>query len=426
MNPIRIFCMIVPLFVFQCVKDADKPLVTVSIDGIDCAVCHGTNNQLVMATGQHAQHGPSGAYGGSLCEDCHPDNRHGHTAIDGIAKMKDGLSLTATSVCNGCHGDRASFAKMYWKMPGGTWLYDGGFCESCHDGSSIVNGIAAPNVMAHYNASGHGHTGDFVQTRHGKTGPGYQCVICHDPAAPGHFTPGAGDSMLRIANGSSGLCLDCHNPNHKGAGQLGLEAFSKASKHSSSVTKHYDYNYECDVCHNPHGTANLAMVRETIDGRLGAGPLAIKYTDSTMFDPSYQDTSFNLVKVNGVCNACHAPGGETHSSTNHPGNHHWGQACWQCHSHLIGFDTTGIISFIAIDPNPAQLNVGASFQLAMSANSNLGIQTDVSASATWYSGKPTIVTVNAFGNLNGVSVGTAFVYARYSGLIDSTEVQVIP
>jgi len=414
----RLLFIFVVLALIRCVQDAPRPQVTLDVNATDCAVCHGTNNQYVMATGFHSLHGSTATFGGLACEDCHHDDRTTHSAIDSIVLMKDERPLATTIVCNNCHGSGAEKAKTYWKKPAGTWLHDGGFCESCHDGSSIVNAKAAQNVMAYYASKGHGNSKGYPQTLHGKNGPGYRCEICHDPNGPGHFNPSAGDSLLRINNKASALCLDCHSTGQNTIGKLGYLAFSKATIHSSKISKRFNYNYECKTCHDPHGTKNLAMIRETIDGGLGAGPEPVIFTDSTMF-------SGNSIKT-GACDACHAPGNNAHVNTGESGNHRYDRACWDCHFHSISFDTLGFLSYILIDQNPAELKVGSSIQLTVQAITNLGGAIDFSSRPVWSSSNPTIVTVNVLGNLNGITSGNAKVYVRYSGLIDSTAVLVDP
>jgi Bacterial Ig-like domain (group 2) len=425
MKTISIVATLALLLIAQCVQQSSTQ-VRVNVSGANCSVCHGADSAFVMASGLHQLHGTPAVYGGSGCDDCHPDNSVTHSVIDGIVKMKDSTTLTTTTVCNQCHGNGAARAKTYWKRPVGSWLSEGGFCESCHDGLSIVKSRPAPNAVARYVVSGHGNTTGYVQTRHGKPGPGYACVKCHDPAGPGHFDGVSGSQMLRIDNSGSGLCLDCHAVGQSVPGLLGVNAFSKATKHSSSVTGHYNYSYECDICHDPHGTTNLAMVRGSIDGGLGAGPVSFAFTDSTLFDPSYKDSLSNPVVVNGVCNACHAPGLPAHNNTAHPGNHYTGSACWSCHFHTVSFDTVGFLSYILIDPNPAELNVHGSLQLTVQGITNLNGTISFTSPPVWTSNNPSVVTVNALGNLNGISAGTATVYVRYSGFADSAAVQVDP
>jgi hypothetical protein len=280
--------------------------------------------------------------------------------------------------------------------------------------------------MARYIASGHGNSTGFVQTKHGKPGPGYGCMTCHDPSGTGHFDGVTGSQRLRIDNSASGLCLDCHAAGQTAPGLLGVNAFSKATKHSTSVTGHYSYNYECDACHDPHGTSNLAMVRTAIDGGLGAGPVSFTFTDSTTFDPSHKDALSNLIVVNGVCNVCHAPGRPPHNNTADSGNHYYGSACWSCHLHTVSFDTVGFLTYILIAPNPAQLNVHGSLQLTVQGITNLNGTIDFTTRPLWSSSNPAIATVNALGNLNGIAAGTAVVYSRYSGFVDSAVVQVNP
>jgi uncharacterized protein YjdB len=72
------------------------------------------------------------------------------------------------------------------------------------------------------------------------------------------------------------------------------------------------------------------------------------------------------------------------------------------------------------------LNVHASLQLTAQGITNLNGTIDFTSRPVWSSGDPAIVTVNSLGNLNGVSAGTATVYVRYSGFVDSVAVQVDP
>lgn len=172
-----------------------------------------------------------------------------HSTTD-FSKFKDALPLATTTVCNPCHSkggtngfdgvdDPVIGAKPNWepaayKAPTnpGDWpskLQDGkeNWCAGCHDnGTSVINGVSAPNVMGDnvffgYNVSGHG-----------RNPSGYvKCEACHDltmlhtDGNPRTYSAQANNykTGYRLAKGLTipkkniigspshyELCLDCH------------------------------------------------------------------------------------------------------------------------------------------------------------------------------------------------------------------------
>ena len=307
---------------------------------VKCGSCHDTGTfdttpETVISTGMHSKHVRKRDQGGLgfACNVCHTSSGS-EKHVNGSIDFSDGkTSLAETQVCQPCHGSGTDQAKAHWDESEGAWLREGGYCESCHDGSSTIAGKQAPAVTAHFTTSGHGNSGPFAGTEHGKNGPGYTCAVCHNPNSPNHINPAVHDYRLVIANDQSQLCNACHSP--AGPGQsFGADA-TDATIHGSSVTGRYSqipqYNYQCVVCHDPHGTSNLAMIRESIDGGLGAGPVPVSLKDDLKnLDPSADPD-------NGVCDVCHAQGGQPHPDTNHPGNHNHGIKCVLCHKHSKGF-----------------------------------------------------------------------------------------
>lgn len=112
--------------------------------------------------------------------------------------FKDGQPLATTTICNPCHSKGGAYdgvgnpiigAKPNWEdaiyeppaPPEYPWPYrlkagKENWCAGCHDnGSSIINGVPAPNVMGDnttygYNVSGHGRNPDNY----------IRCDDCHD------------------------------------------------------------------------------------------------------------------------------------------------------------------------------------------------------------------------------------------------------
>ncbi|MHB8173911.1 MAG: CxxxxCH/CxxCH domain c-type cytochrome [Nitrospirota bacterium] len=156
----------------------NKPVWTNAATGA-CGTCHATAPPGLLNHSVHltAAWGPKAA-----CEDCHPPNSSigrnvGH--VGGFVIFKDGKPLSTTTACNRCHGNGAATAKAYW---GNTTIRSkDSWCESCHDGSSIVNTAAgtggtdetAPNIV------GDGLTYGYDVTGHGMLPYAIQCTECH-------------------------------------------------------------------------------------------------------------------------------------------------------------------------------------------------------------------------------------------------------
>lgn len=306
--------------------------------------------------GSHAAHfdgirGP----GITECTVCHPDNEQTHTPRDGVVLFADGEDLAGTGVCNGCHGATAQ-SKPAW---GGSVA-----CLDCHNTSHPGNtrkdgtGLSAPAMDRYYSTSGHGvpTETEFAYTRNRGAGLG-NCLPCHEsyPTQGRHISGVLGDytrlasvpsDELAYTAATSELCLTCHRPGQDATGPLGLDAAAEAMVHSAGVSGNYGTlaeaahafpaygdldnwaahpGYGCETCHNPHGTANLAMIREAVEGRLGgesgASPVVLTATS-----PGWAQA-----EGNGICQACHRAGGPAHPDTAHPGNHNLDADCRSCH-----------------------------------------------------------------------------------------------
>jgi hypothetical protein len=90
----------------QCVNQPTTlPQIEMNVSGVNCSDCHGVDSAFVLATDLHNLHCNPTVYGGSGCDDCHPDDSKTHTAINGIVKMKDSTTFSTTIVCDPCHGN---------------------------------------------------------------------------------------------------------------------------------------------------------------------------------------------------------------------------------------------------------------------------------------------------------------------------------
>ena len=404
------------------------PVSGTADDGTTCIACHTSSEvrncrtchaDLISADSVHPH-----LAAGLECNSCHAGYSLADSSIGSATHLNGGRDLTLDSLgtCKPCHGTGADTARVYWNRGTGVWKNSPGFCESCHDGSSVINGRRAPNVMQFFAVSGHGHKGPYPENQHKKDGPGYSCLVCHDPALPGHLDNIKGDKLLRINNDTSGLCLDCHRVGQRGKGVLGDSAVSKAGRHSFRVTGNYSsvsqYNYECDVCHDPHGKSNMTMIKDSVDGGLGSGFVPVPFKDSAQFDLT--ETAFD-----GICDACHAPGLGPHNLTGKGANHNQGMACWQCHSHQISFDTLpSVIVSMAMTPRTAAMNIGGTIKFTAEGTNNYSKTIDLSRRATWTSSNTGIIMATDSGMVIARTNGQAVVTARYGAFVDSIRITV--
>ena len=360
-------------------------------DNPDCVSCHSHGQpggsfsaEASYGSESHDTHirGDKGPEIGA-CTDCHDG--------DNFSLFADSNSFTSTTVCDNCHSPGGAFdgvvmAKAAWEEG----VYEGNglslrlgkerWCATCHDDVPATSeqdgtGILAPNKTGDsttfgYYVTGHGATGAYNATIHGQNGPGYACTVCHD-ASSTHIT-GVPEDSLRLKEVAddeldytldvSEVCLDCHVVGQQSqTGTLGYDATAEATVHSGAVSGRYntaskaetgfpaygdeadyewDPGYQCEDCHEVHGTQKLAMVLPDIDGYVGGinnpvsvAGLEVTDTDLTDLDPS-------TASDDGLCDVCHTDGGSAHPDTNHASNHHQGEtgdSCMACHTHRATF-----------------------------------------------------------------------------------------
>jgi predicted CxxxxCH...CXXCH cytochrome family protein len=365
-----------------------------------CGTCHDTGTGdstpgTVIGTGKHAPH-LTAPYGPAVtCDGCHPsysansvyhvnaakefqnDNTQvAQASVLGATAPSGAPDGTSTDRCNGCHSTAAVggsagavLAKLNWSAAGYRLP-----CLNCHNGSDPAwdnagkVGVRAPAKDANWATSGHGKpSGTYNQTNNPAPNPAMACTTCHDADKP-HIShqladaarlrsPAAENPPLAYTDNTSELCLDCHRVGQTAAGSLGYNATRKASVHSTGVTGKYNAlpatfrtygdnanfpqfpGYQCAACHDPHGTARLAMVAESIAGGIGDNTprpvtAAFNYTGGTLAGGLDPTSAAN----DGVCDLCHGTGtANPHPDTAHPNNHNWGNSCVACHDHGRSF-----------------------------------------------------------------------------------------
>jgi hypothetical protein len=287
----------------------------------------------------------------------------------------DGQPLATTAVCDSCHSaggfydgvnDAVIGAKPNWQdgvyEQAGDTLKPGkeDWCAGCHDdGSAVINGVSAPNVMGDnvtygYNASGHGR----------QAFGGIECVGCHDlilvhvddnartySAAMDNYRPGyrLNADMVVPRNGEPGplafrLCTNCHvyadiigpdsnfrddvtglqyHEKHLEDWPTEIAADSDFDGTGCSTGTCRDSAITCIICHNAHGSPTPAMIRH---GELISTPGTTDKVPALDFEWYKADGSTPTslinesrygslvcgetpdVSVNHVCAGCHITG----------------------------------------------------------------------------------------------------------------------
>jgi hypothetical protein len=271
---------------------------TTHFDGVDCLPCHphfpsGEDYFAPQLKGPqshethlHTKKGPKIRE----CTECHYPTDY--------SRFADDKSLVSTTVCDACHSpdgvydgvaDKTVGAKRNWEngvyKPGGKKLKKnkGLWCATCHDdGTSVVKGASAPNVMGDNSSYGYNVSG------HGRPGVDVACAGCHNLTkkhTDGRQRTYAADSTsyrksYRLLYGldipretSSGpeafkLCFACHqyddifgpatcfrdDEKQQNYHDLHLDTFGFFECWDSDWDGTVDSAMSCTACHNIHGS----------------------------------------------------------------------------------------------------------------------------------------------------------------------------
>ncbi|RMF93625.1 MAG: hypothetical protein D6734_09700 [Candidatus Schekmanbacteria bacterium] len=189
-----------------------------------CFKCH--KKMALKLKAKKYLHNPVAA---GQCEKCH----NPHTSVD--PKL---LKVKSDELCLSCHTEKKKeFAKNTVHPP-----VREGNCLGCHDphGSSyrffLKNTGSSLCFSCHIDLKMKN-----MESKHPPFKLG-QCIKCHRPHAS------AERSLLRKA--PKNLCRSCHN--------IGSSAL---------ISKHWKVNLKevnCTLCHDPHGTQNLKLVKDVV------------------------------------------------------------------------------------------------------------------------------------------------------------------
>jgi trimeric autotransporter adhesin len=258
-----------------------------------CTTCHGGTPATTtpMATNAHGVHltapyGPGSYLGNDIrsCQTCHIYSTVTH--INGIVDLVNGSG----SACANCH-------------PGTLPIWSNNSrinCTDCHAAipSVLPNGIAAP------------YKANFSLRGHGQYSASNQCTICHDSNSS-HISGSLGTYTRLILANDNTQCASCHNN-----AAIVRSAFRNMSTHVT--IKGGGQTMLCNVCHDPHGSTNLSMIRTIINGQ------NIVFVNRT--------TGFvNSSNNRGLCQVCHTL--TAHYRAGIPETSHPTINCLSCHKH---------------------------------------------------------------------------------------------
>jgi hypothetical protein len=154
-----------------------------------------------------------------------------------------------------------------------------------------------------------------------------ECVACH--GAEGEAWQAHLSSHRLVL-----FCTTCHEASLVDAGVGHARARPCADCHSSA--SHPAPEVRCTSCHDPHGTANLYLIRERLD--LGdAGSLAIRFTSLEGASPDglVREGVPDAAVGTGLCEACHTA--TAHYTRAGGPDPHSRSLCTECHTHDVGF-----------------------------------------------------------------------------------------
>lgn len=268
-----------------------------------CGSCHGVAGAIATGAakitsaghGTHlaAVYGPAPYLGANVssCQVCHS------YAASGAAGHVNGTVDTVAGSCSPCHVGSIPAWTAKTRIS----------CESCHAATParLPNGVVAP------------HKGAFEAKGHGKYSGSNQCIACHDSNAA-HISGTLGDNMRLLLPNDNMQCASCHS-----------DAAKVADADRRDLGTHLGGGSLCKGCHDVHGTANAAMIREVING------VPISFNNAST---AFVKTS---APFNGLCQVCHTA--TRHYKSGQAMDGHPTKGCLACHSHkgAVAFAPTG-------------------------------------------------------------------------------------
>ncbi len=276
MQKIFIFFLTAPLFIsllfgtehntFE--KRAFNAIDTISSITKNCLECH---SSLLAKSNKHSTKTERG------CADCHTSNgtEHPKAGVVGFTLLK-----TPPDLCLSCHTEKKDLlaSSAYIHGP----VKDKKSCTNCHSPhSSDVKKLLIANrkdlclschskTIKTADAKKLTNFSTLLKTSKVLHPPFEDCEkVCHNPHASQDprllNDPFPTNRYLAVASDSFALCWECHGsdmiekPKSKGASNFRND---DVNLHYTHV--HGDKGRSCMVCHSPHATVNLHLIREKV------------------------------------------------------------------------------------------------------------------------------------------------------------------
>ena len=296
---------------------------------LDCIACHGDRRPGRVGRGHRTI--PN-------CATCHGDDVHGHPA-----KAAGRRGRRQTHNCLDCHDPHGGPNLHLVRSPvrSGQRLLKVSFTV---EGGLVPGGLASPSDPG----SGlcevcHRKTDFFPASGHGAAHFGAECTLCHDHAAA--FAPVATEANCGLCHQNEAsrhampsghsvqTCTTCHaelDPT-PGPGHRAIEACQTCHPDTQTHAPG-GIALPCVQCHDPHGSRNIKLVRETITTPSGADRSIAFDNLLGLADGSFASAS---APGTGVCEICHTT--TNHYRADGSGSPHYTYSCLGCHRHNDGF-----------------------------------------------------------------------------------------
>ena len=253
------------------------------------------------------------------CLDCHFED---DTPVHAIAGTVHGsLAGGGNDSCSACHGASTSHKQRPTKNSpdvsfGPEWVSEpelrSASCQSCHNGADQMLWTGSEHQQENLSCDSCHNAHEQRDLVLGRQASEKVCLDCHTRVRAELHLP----SRHPIAEGKT-ACTDCHNP-HGGAGHAALREVSvndncfgcHADKRGPFLWEHPPAAEDCALCHKPHGSVNKPLLT-------ARGPALCQQCHATAFHPSQAYGSEGL------------PGGTANKNL-------LGKDCLNCHSQIHG------------------------------------------------------------------------------------------